>query len=205
MKTPLYLFDMGGVVASNVHVLPELTAALGMSEAEFLAVCGSPGAWGSPDQGLLAALQTGTLGSREFWPEFCRRTGKPTPREDLWRTLFRPEPITGTVAVIANLRGSGFRVVCATNTLDVHFEVHRDRGDYAVFDRVYASHQLGVAKPTPEFWQTILTAEGCPPGQAVFIDDALANVEAARTLGLMAHRFTSPQALARDLGVRLPD
>lgn len=193
---PLYLFDMGGVVASNVHVLPELIERLGVSEEEFFEVCGSPGGWAS-SRGMLEDLQTGALGSQGFWDEWARR-GRARPAEDLWRTCFRPGVVAETVALIEELRRE-FRVVCATNTLDAHYEVHLAQGDYRCFDAVYASHRLGVAKPSPEFWVRILAAEGRRASEAVFVDDLEANVEAARTLGLGAHRFTSAEALRAEL------
>lgn len=189
---PLYLFDMGGVVASNVHVLPELLDLLGTSEEEFFEVCGSPGGWAG-GQGLLEDLQTGVLGSQGFWDEWERR-GRVRPSRDLWRVCFRPGLLEGTVALIEELRRE-HRVVCATNTLDAHYDVHLARGDYRFFDAVYASHRLGIAKPRREFWTRILGAEGRSAGEAVFIDDFEVNVEAARSIGLAAHRFTSVEAL----------
>ena len=199
MKRPLYLFDMGGVVADNVHILPKVACRLGLSQDEFLGFCGSPQGWGTTEGGLLDDLQTGRLGSGAFWLEFQRRSGRARPPEKLWKTCFHPRTIDGTVALIAELRHRGHRVVCATNTLDVHFEVHQNRGDYSIFDAVYASHKLGVAKPHPGFWVRILEAEGVTTAEAVFIDDARANVEAARALGIEAHLFTDPDTLAKDL------
>jgi len=197
---PLYLFDMGQVVATNVLVLPEIAARLGLSQEGFLNFCGSPLAWGTHG-GLLDDLQTGRLGSLAFWDKFEPLSGRPRPTEDLWETCFRPRPIVGTVELIGRLRDRGHRVVCATNTLDAHYEIHLARGDYDIFDAVYASHLMGVAKPRPEFWTRILEAEGVAAREAVFIDDATANVEAARTLGIESHLFTTSGALSQALGL----
>ena len=37
------------------------------------------------------------------------------------------------------------------------------------------------------------------PGEAFFIDDKIANIEAALTLGMKAHLFATPERLREDL------
>ncbi len=68
-----------------------------------------------------------------------------------------------------------------------------------IFDAVYASYVLGVAKPDATFFLRILEAEGCAPCEAVFIDDLEGHVAAARGLGVRAVRFTDAASLARAL------
>jgi HAD superfamily hydrolase (TIGR01509 family) len=68
-----------------------------------------------------------------------------------------------------------------------------------VIDAVYASHDLGVRKPDPEFFERLLTAESVPPDQVLFVDDRDRNVEAARSLGMPAIRFTDAASLRAEL------
>ena len=53
----------------------------------------------------------------------------------------------------------------------------------------------GTRKPRPEFFHLLLRRHGLRPGQAIFIDDVAANVEAARRVGLAAHRFEGGDGL----------
>ena len=68
-----------------------------------------------------------------------------------------------------------------------------------VIDAVYASHDLGVRKPDPVFFERLLAAEVVPADQVLFVDDRESNVEAARSLGMPAIRFTDALALRKDL------
>jgi HAD superfamily hydrolase (TIGR01509 family) len=75
------------------------------------------------------------------------------------------------------------------------------------FERIIASHHLGVRKPDPTFFERLLDEVGVAPGEAVFVDDREANVQAAEDLGIRSHRFEDAPTLARwlaGLGLELP-
>lgn len=207
----LFIFDMGGVVAQNVHCVGAMAITLGLTVEEFfLAAGGGPGS--TYDGGDVRAIQEGRCTAEKFWLRlegrsrdlFPQRTvhlprdaeGKPV---DLWEAFFNPQRDPEVVALVEDLRERGYRVVCGTNTLPAHYGKHRSLGDYDSFDRVYASHLMGVAKPDGEFWRRILETEGIPPSEAFFIDDLEENIRAARALGLGTHRFVSAKDLRKKL------
>jgi len=207
----LFIFDMGGVVAQNVHCVGPMAQALGLTVEEFfLAAGGRPGS--TYNGGDVRAIQEGRCTAAEFWLRLegrsrdlfpqravrLRRDGEGKP-VDLWGTFFNPQRDSAVVALVGELRDRGYRAVCGTNTLPAHYEKHRALGDYDIFDGVYASHRMGVAKPDGEFWGLILKAEGVPPSEAFFIDDLEENVVAARALGLGAHRFVSAEDIRKKL------
>ncbi|NIV29988.1 MAG: HAD-IA family hydrolase [Anaerolineae bacterium] len=72
-----------------------------------------------------------------------------------------------------------------------------------LFDVVVCSGDVGMVKPAPEIYELTLARLGVEPGEAVFIDDSLANVEAARALGLHGIHFTTASALESELGALL--
>ena len=94
-------------------------------------------------------------------------------------------------------------MVAGTNTIEPHYRAHLRRGDYEVFDAVYASNRMGLAKPDPAFYTFILEREGCEPREAVFVDDMEVNVEAAAKLGIEAFLFAGAAKLAGELRRRL--
>jgi FMN phosphatase YigB (HAD superfamily) len=102
------------------------------------------------------------------------------------------------VTIIDTLK-NGARVVAGTNTISPHYEIHLQKGDYRVFDAVYASHLMGLAKPDPAFYTYILEHEDCPADRAVFVDDFPENVEAARQLGIHSFVFTDTEKLKKNL------
>ncbi len=57
------------------------------------------------------------------------------------------------------------------------------------FDLVVSSATIGFAKPAAEAFRAATDPLGVSLGRALFIDDTLGHVEAARTLGMRAERF----------------
>jgi putative hydrolase of the HAD superfamily len=207
----LFIFDMGGVVAQNVHCVGAMAQTLGLTVEEFfLAAGGKPGS--TYDGGDVRAIQEGRCTAEEFWFRLEGRARELFPYRtvhvprnvegktvDLWGTLFSPRRDSEVVSLVEELRDRGYRVVCGTNTLPAHYEKHQILGDYDIFDGVYASHRMGVAKPDGEFWRRILEVEGILPSEAFFIDDLEENVAAARALGLGGLRFVSAVDIRKEL------
>ena len=68
-----------------------------------------------------------------------------------------------------------------------------------LFDVVFCSGDEGVAKPDPTAYLTTLERLAVAPEAAVFIDDDIDNVEAARALGMVGIHFSTAEALAEEL------
>ncbi|MFT4215721.1 MAG: HAD-IA family hydrolase [Micropruina sp.] len=106
-------------------------------------------------------------------------------------------------AVVDRVRDAGLTCCLATNQQSRRggfMQEHTDTNSH--FDRVYYSYQVGHAKPSAAFFQAIVDDLQLPIEQIAFVDDAPANVIAARELGLRAvlHRqSTGADGLARDL------
>jgi putative hydrolase of the HAD superfamily len=75
--------------------------------------------------------------------------------------------------------------------------LRRTRALDAAFDAVVVSCEVGCMKPGPEIFRLCLERLGVAPGDALFADDRLENVEAARRLGLPALHFAGDDALDR--------
>lgn len=183
----LFIFDMGGVMAGSCPVLPRAAEALGVPVEKLRELV-------REDFDLLTL---GRFDSAEFWRRLEARSGL-VAKENYLSTAFAPRADPHMAAIARSLRSRG-RVVCGTNTIDAHYAYHLAQGHYEPFDAVYASHLMGVAKPDPAFWRAILEAEHRTADRAVFIDDMLENVEAARSLGIDARLFTGAEELASSL------
>ncbi len=62
------------------------------------------------------------------------------------------------------------------------------------------SGEVGLLKPDPGIYELLLAANGLTAAETVFIDDKAENVDAARTLGFYAIRFTDAPRLRAALG-----
>lgn len=178
---PLLIFDVGGVMVDGFDVMPAMAAEFGL-ELQALER--------KLDAADVRALHDGTLAVAEFWRRLEARTGL-RPRGEPWGDYFGPIRRPAMYALVERARRVGLRVVAGTNTIDPHYEAHMRRGDYDVFDHVYASNLMGVSKPDPEFWRRILAAEGAEPAATLFVDDLPENVAGAAGLGIRAVRFES--------------
>jgi glucose-1-phosphatase len=183
----LFVFDLGGVLVNNFDVIPEAARRLGMTEAEFR----------SQARVDMESYMSGRMDANAFWDRFAARTGIRAP-ENYWATLFQPVRDPEVEALVRALKPFG-RVVCGTNTIDVHYDALASAGCYDAFDAVYASHRMGVSKPDPGFWRRILESEEKPAGRAFFTDDMEENIQVARGLGFQTHHFLGAASLAAAL------
>lgn len=67
------------------------------------------------------------------------------------------------------------------------------------FDAFVTSAEIGVMKPDPRIYHTILDRLGLSASEGVFVDDFIENVEAARRLGMRAVQFLDPKQARRQL------
>jgi putative hydrolase of the HAD superfamily len=197
----LFIFDMGGVVVQNSSIAGAIAAHLGISKREFLRGTSSDyedthaSTYNLSD---ITAITRGKIDSERFWSNFTQRTGIAVSG-DPWYDLFDPVFDKKTAAIITRLKANGYRVVCGTNTIEAHYRKHEERGDYSIFDAVYASHQMGIMKPDMAFWRFILSKEKVLPSEVFFVDDSEENIAIAKKLGLATHLFTDAEELENSL------
>lgn len=61
------------------------------------------------------------------------------------------------------------------------------------FDIFVTSAEVGVMKPDPRIYYVALERLGVSPPQAIFVDDFIENVDAARQLGMQGIHFADPE------------
>jgi 2-haloacid dehalogenase len=114
-----------------------------------------------------------------------------------------PGAIEGTVLILEELRAAGLPTYAITNFSREKFEAALERFAFLRrFDGIIVSADVGVLKPDLTIYRHLVTENALSPEDCVFIDDSLANIEAARKFGMTGIHFTDPQALRSDL-VRL--
>ena len=107
------------------------------------------------------------------------------------------EPIAESVEVLQALQKSGIRTYALTNFSAETYPLAVARFPFlADFDGAVVSGSEGVVKPDPAIYQRLVQRYSIDPARAVFIDDKLENVEAARRLGFHGIHFSDP-ALVR--------
>lgn len=192
----LYIFDIGGVVTSTFDY-NLVFDRLGIPGPAFYNMCKLKNG-----RDIYEELQCGWLTNDEFWITFQKETGLKVDY-DYFRMLFHPVLIEETVQIIKDLkkRDPSCRIVAGTNTIQSHYEIHIERGDYAFFDSTYASNKIHFSKPGTDFFKVILDAEGVKPEDAFFTDDKAGNCLAAESLGIKTYCFDNAEGLRNKLGL----
>ena len=133
---------------------------------------------------------TKRLGSQLKFAEF----------RDAWNRTLDPEPLQ-TSDLFAELAKSK-RLALLSNTDPIH--VAHLEANYGFFNyfpaaaRIY-SCSVKASKPSPVVFQAALKAVKAKASEAVFVDDILEYVEAARKLGLRGIQYLNPSQLRADL------
>ena len=144
---------------------------------------------------------------KEFWYAIGPQLNLHTPKEiDAFRQRYHADEAIneGVLALIRRLRGQGrYKLAVLSNSPPNLAQWLADWGMLDLFDVVFCSGDEGVVKPDPAAFEITLERLGVVPEEAVFIDDTLGHVEAARSLGLYGILFTTAEALAGQLDILL--
>ena len=122
--------------------------------------------------------------------------------QDGWPQMLRAA-FPDTVAILAELRQRGHRLVALTNWSAETFPIARERFEFlGWFEDIVVSGVERLAKPDPRIFRLTLERNGLEPAGTVFIDDLPSNIRAAAALGLDAVHFQGARDLRADLGRR---
>lgn len=109
-------------------------------------------------------------------------------------------PIRGTATLLNDLHANGVPLFALSNwSVETFPHVQPTFPELGLFQRVFLSGHLRVAKPDPAFYRTVLREIALPPERLIFIDDNAANVASAIGVGLPAIRFQSAEQTRQHL------
>ena len=151
------------------------------------------------------AYDEGKLSGVTFWQKFAQDNGlalSPADLEELNRLDARmwTSQNPAMVAWQGRLKQRGLRTAILSNMGDSVLEnIEREFKWIHNFDVLVWSYQLGIAKPDPAIYLHTLDRLGTRAEETLFIDDKRVNIDAARTLGMMAVEFKTIENLRTDL------
>ncbi|MDR7300364.1 HAD family hydrolase [Haloactinomyces albus] len=202
------IFDYGGVLTT-----PGRTAIAAWTQAErikpdtfsatlkdWLSRRAAPG---NP----LHRLETGEMPVEEFNRILADRLrtedGRPVEPEGLLARLFsfmRSDPMM--LRLVEELQGLGVPTGLLSNSWGNNYPWQELDG---LFDEVVVSGDVGRRKPDPEIYRLALERLALPAEQAVFVDDGVPNIEAARLLGMHTVLHENAEQTRRDLADLVPE
>jgi 2-haloacid dehalogenase len=109
-------------------------------------------------------------------------------------------PVAGSVEILAELDARGTPLYGLSNFSAETYPLALRRFAFLRLLRdIVISGEAKAIKPDPRIYQLLFGRCGIDPHRAVFVDDVVANVEAARQLGLHGIVFTTADALRQEL------
>ena len=151
------------------------------------------------------AYDEGKLTGVAFWQKLVRdaEIGETTGLAEelnVWDARMWTTQNRAMLAWQLELKQHGIKTAILSNMGDnVLANIERTFDWLARFDVLVWSYQLGMAKPEPAIYQHTLRELGVEPGEALFIDDRIVNIEAARALGMRGILFSTVDTLRVDL------
>jgi putative hydrolase of the HAD superfamily len=181
------IFDLGGVI---ITLAPEEALrrfkSLGLENAEEQMDIYT-------QTGIFGQLEEGKISAETFREELSRQVGREVTYDECrhaWLGYVKEVP-QRNLDVLQRLRSEGYRLILLSNTnpfmmswvRSPEFDGHGHSIDYYM-DACYLSYQLGVMKPSTQFFHEVLMAEKIMASESLFLDDGARNVATASQMGM---------------------
>ena len=188
-KTKAIIFDLGGVILNiDYNLTRKAFENAGIKNFHDMY------SQASADE-LFSSLETGKISNDNFYKEFNKRTGLNLPVEQIehaWNAMlltFREDSLT----FLDSIR-SQYNLYLLSNTNHIHLAAfnkiyhatERSKTFNKYFDKAYYSCEMGLRKPNSNIYEFVLKENNLTPGNTIFVDDSVQNVEAARLVGMQA-------------------
>lgn len=147
-----------------------------------------------PNEELIAQndlFEKGKISELEFIQSFQKFIPNASLEEikKAWNSLIGDFPLH-RLEFLQMLSGK-YRLFLLTNTDFTHIDRFEHKVGmsfytdfYRCFEKVYYSYEMGMRKPQPEIFQTILNKHDLSPKRTLFVDDKKENTDVAESLGL---------------------
>lgn len=184
------IFDFGGVLL-NIDYSKTSTAFRQLGFDNFDEMYGQFTA-----DSLFEQLETGAVSNEAFLDRLLSAAKKDIDRSQLaaaWNAMLLDYRLE-SLSFLEKLSGH-YKLYLLSNTNAIHIDEFRQRfvretdqpSLDAYFTKAYYSHEVGLRKPNADIYEFVLKDAGLKPGETLFIDDSINNIEAAKKLGIHTH------------------
>jgi putative hydrolase of the HAD superfamily len=188
LRSRTVVFDLGEVLVPSGDVMPRLAAEIGITVDEL-----APAYWAGR-----AAFDLGGS-AEEYWTGVLTALGR-APEPALLAALTETDSVKWSTLprvsadLLAHLQGSGVRLGVLSNAPGPLAAAVRAARWSAGIAHLVFSAEVALVKPDPAIYAHADTVYGTQPGDVVFFDDKVENVEAARAHGWDAHVWAGADA-----------
>ena len=142
--------------------------------------------------GIFAQLENGDITTADFYDEIRRISAQPQLTDEAIRTAWEAYLVGVPAERLACLRRvkKNYHTAVLSNTNPIHWaQAERDyfgTDGYTVtdyFDTLFLSCDLHAQKPDPAIFDRVTAELGCAPGEIIFFDDSEENCRGAAAKG----------------------
>lgn len=191
-----FIFDLGNTVIKLAYerVIENICRDSNVDRDQLLEIFERPGGYRDMERGAISFVDFHT-----FLSDRAGYRGSAREFQTLWSNFF-DGPTPGIEELLDRVRRK-YRLAFLSNSNEVHADViPRDFASlFGKEDRFIFSHRFKVAKPDPEIFHRATELLGTQPQNAVFIDDLLENILAARSVGMRAFQYLDTPTLTKQL------
>lgn len=191
------LFDLGGVLLDiDFNLSNKAFAQLGVPD--FKQYISQHYA-----DDLFEKLEVGAVSPGEFYDAFRKKTGLSASNEAIglaWNAMllhFSKDKMDWLDAV-----GKRYNIYLFSNTNKMHTDYFRELCVQEIgkpldsfFIKAWYSNEVGLRKPYPISFTTLLEREQLSPAETLFIDDTIGNIEGAQRAGLQTLHLVAPETV----------
>ncbi len=152
-------------------------------------------------------LEKGKIEENEFLDEIRRYGKKEVSDESVieaWNSLLLDFPKKIIDLLVELKRSKDYRTFLLSNTNAIHkakyteilYKAHGIRRLEDLFEKAYFSHEIHMRKPDIEIYEYVLKDSNLVPGETLFIDDSIINIETAQELGIQTFHVNEKSSLA---------
>jgi epoxide hydrolase-like predicted phosphatase len=203
VATKAVVFDMGGVLIDlrSDEAERELVEQHGLSPHSFARLTRS--SFESHPRSVAELAMLGKIETATYLDAFlCECSVKNLERLRANRLSVVGRERKDVLTIVKHLKRAGLKCCLLSNTIALHWERLSSAHEYpclGVFDRIFASHLIGCAKPQKEAFSFVANALKVQMSQCLLVDDTLLNVERAKAFGWRGILFSDTTQLQRDL------
>ncbi|WP_428660804.1 HAD family hydrolase [Runella sp.] len=123
-----------------------------------------------------------------------------------WNSLLLDIPID-RIQKIQELAQKGYRLFLLSNTSSIHidevnailFRTAAIENLGHLFEKLFLSYEMGVMKPSPDIYKSVLSIAGIEADETLFLDDNLDNIRAAGECGIHTIHVQKPTSIVEYL------
>jgi FMN phosphatase YigB (HAD superfamily) len=201
--TKIVCFDLGAVLVRIAHTWQEAAQIANVGIQASV-----PNPWPRSSNPDLLAFEAGQISYDVFIERLAQTLGISTDEARAVQASVLNGEYPETAAFVQEVRASGWRVGCLSNTSPAHWAKLTDPNSYPTVAKLevrVASNEIGVAKPDQGAYLAFERAAGVTSAEVIFFDDSGPNVQAAIARGWRAFQITDLQHPSHQMRQHLID